>query len=161
MQRSIRAASMLVAMSLAHLGLSFAADAAEMQVEHLEGGYSIEIPEALSIRQVRNVGDFSLYRVVNSAGKELLMIYLGNFPAGDFKPPRTAVHSLGRIGGYAETSDRWIEKNATHNAVTLIQLAGGGGWPQVAQFSFRGLTASDSKLAEKIVQSFRRNQTQE
>ena len=160
MQRLIRTASMLAVMSLAHLGLSFAAGPMEMKVEHLEGGYSVEMPEALSISQVSKVGDFRLYKVANSAGTELLMIYLGNFPAGDFKPPTRLVHSLGRIGGYVETSDRWTEKDATHSGITLIQLTGRGGWPQVAQLGFRELTMSDFKLAEKIVRSFSQDQTQ-
>jgi hypothetical protein len=146
MRRLIRAVSVLAVMSLAHFGLSIAAGPTEMKVEHLEGGYSVEMPEALSISQVSKVGDFRLYRVANSVGTELLMIYLGNFPAGDFKPPARSVHLLGHIGGFMETSDRWIEKDATHNGVTLIQLAGRGGWPKVAQLSFRELMMSDSKL---------------
>jgi hypothetical protein len=160
MHRLIRAVPMLAMMLLAHFGLSIAAVPTEMKVEHLDGGYSVEMPAALSISQVSKVGDFRLYKVVNSAGTELLMIYLGNFPAGNFKPSARSVHSSGHIGGYVETSDRWIEKDATHNGITLIQLTGRGGWPQVAQLSFRGLTMSDLKLAEKIARSFRQDQTQ-
>ena len=68
-----------------------AGDVATPKIEHLEGGYSVELPASLSIAPGNPMPDFVLYKVNSPAGKQLLAIYLGCAPDTRFKPPANAI----------------------------------------------------------------------
>lgn len=141
------------------VGASLAADAAAKKIEHLEGGYSVEIPVGLSIAQGNAMPDFAIYKVTNRTGKQLLLIYLGSAPDARFKPPENAVSSSSSIGGYAATSVRWSDKLGTFSGTTLVQLTGDR-WPRFSHMIFRDLSKDESALAESIMGSFRQDQAQ-
>jgi hypothetical protein len=130
-----------------------AGDVATPKIEHLEGGYSVELPASLSIAPGNPMPDFVLYKVNDPAGKQLLAIYLGCAPDTRFKPPANAVSSSTPIGGYAATSLRWSDKGEGHSGTSLLQLKSNG-WPCVAHMIFRDLSKGDAELAESIVRSF-------
>jgi PKD repeat protein len=155
---SIGAAFWIFTALLGLVGASWATGSSAVKIEHLEGGYSVHLPVNLSI-SYSPVADFSLYRVTDPAGKQLLLIYLGSAPDTRFKPSANAVSSSTPIGGYAATSVRWTDKGETFNGTTLLQLTGDR-WPRFAHMIFRDLSKSDSELAESIVWSFSGDQAQ-
>ena len=142
------------------VGSCFATGSSAKKVEHLEGGYTVELPVTLSVAQGNPMPDFVLYKVNNPAGKQLLAIYLGCAPDTRFKPPANAVSSSTPIGGYAATSVRWSDKGQTLSGTSLLQLKSNG-WPCVAHMIFRELSKGDADLAESVVQSFHLDQTQQ
>jgi len=123
-------------------------------VEHLEGGYAVQVPVDSKVTQVSTVGDFVLYRLTDRAGKLVVVIYLGNFPDTKVKIPKDSVKSSSSIAGLAASSNRWRESNGTYAGTTLIQLSQNGPWPEFAHLFFNGLSRNESKSADAIVHSF-------
>jgi len=138
---------------LAFVNEATAGDVGTPKIEHLEGGYSVELPASLSIAPGNPMPDFVLYKVNDPAGKQLLVIYLGCAPDTRFKPPANAVNSSVPIGGYAATSVRWSGKDKTLSGTSLLQLKSNS-WPCVAHMIFRDLSKGNAELAESIVRSF-------
>jgi hypothetical protein len=139
---------------LVKLSWSPAADSGSEKVEHLEGGYTVQVPADLKVAQVSTVGDFVLYRLTDGAGKLVLAIYLGNFPDTKIKPSKDSVKSSSSIAGLAATSYRWRESNGSYAGTTLIRLSQNGPWPEFAHLFFNGLSRTESESAEGIVHSF-------
>jgi hypothetical protein len=139
------------------VGISLATDSSATKIEHLEGGYSVEMPVGLSIAQGNPMPDFAIYKVTDRTGKQLLLIYLGSAPDTRFKPPENSVSSSSSIGGYAATSVRWADKDGTFGGTTLLELTGDR-WPRFSQMIYRDLSKQESGLAETIVGSFRKDQ---
>jgi len=139
---------------LVKLSWSLAADSGSEKVEHLEGGYAVQVPADLKVAQVSTVGDFVLYRLTDRAGKLVLAIYLGNFPDTKVKGPKHSVKSSSSIAGLPATSDRWRESNGSYAGITLIRLSHSGPWPEFAHLFFDRLSRTESESAEGIVHSF-------
>jgi hypothetical protein len=157
MNRVVGIALFVVVSLLGRVGMSLAIESGNVSLRHLEGGYSVEIPLDSSLTQ-RSVADFVVYKVMDSAGKQLVLIYLGNFPDTSSKPPSNSVTSSTRIGGYKATLDRWTGKGGTVNGKTLIQLTDGH-WPKFAHILFKDLPRRDSEVAERVVRSFKSDPT--
>jgi hypothetical protein len=146
---------------LCHISGSLAADPGKTRVEHLAGGYSVELPESLTIEQASSMPDFSLYKVFDKHGNQLLAIYLGNFPDTAIGRKENSLESKTSINGYSATSTRWINNDGTHNGVTLLELTDSQRWPKYAQLLFNGVSRSRIQVVEPIVSSFRREPDQQ
>lgn len=130
---------------------------AEARIGHLEGGYAVQLPPGTIIAQTSTVPDFALYKLTDASGKQLLSIYLGNFPEKSISPS-SGSNSSTVVGGFKATSRRWSGKDGKSNGMTLIELAHGSG-PTYAQFVFNDLSGSDLGVAERVVRSFRQEQS--
>ncbi|MFL6604741.1 MAG: hypothetical protein ACJ8R9_25870 [Steroidobacteraceae bacterium] len=157
MMQSLKIALLAIAILAEQVTSIWAADPRGKRWEHLEGGYSVQIPADLRIAQTSTMNDFVLYKVTDSKQRELLVIYLGNFPDTRIKAPKHSVRSSASIAGCPATSDRWTGKDETFNGMTLIQLINSGRWPTNAHMLFRDLSKDDAEVAEGIVRSFRRD----
>lgn len=138
-------------------GSSMAADTVAVKVERLDGGYSIRVPASVLIAQASTVSDFALYKLTSPSGKQLLSIYLGNFPGDKVSAPEGSTSTEGSIGGHTAMSHRWSAKPGTFSGITLIRLGTDGHWPMYARLVFEGLSGNDSKVAEDVVRSFEGN----
>jgi len=159
MNKFIHLGLLAIVVLFGQLRAPLAAQPEQTKVAHLEGGYSIEIPMTLKVVQDRGMPDFVLYRVADRAGKQLLLIYLGNFPKNQLESPHNAISSSTLIGGYAATSIKWLNRGTTSSGSTLIHLK--GSYPAFAQMIFQALSKGDSEIVERVVRSFRKDQTVE
>lgn len=139
---------------LAFVGASVPADRVASGIQHLEGGYSIEVPTKLTMTPGHPMPDFALYRVANSAGKELLLLYLGDHPDTRSASPPNSERSSTSIGGHPATLIRWTGEGGTYFGSTQIQLKNAS-WPLYADMRFGGLSKSEKELVERIIVSFR------
>jgi hypothetical protein len=144
----------LIAVLLSFGAASASGDTRATKIEHLEGGYSLEVPASLSIASGKLMPDFALYTMSDSKGKQLLLIYLGSAPDTRSEPPGVSVRSSAPIGGYPASLDRWRGKVGKFNGDTLIKLKRDS-WPRFAHMIFRDLSRSEAELTERVVHSFR------
>jgi hypothetical protein len=158
MPKSKRSAIWIALLLLCQLSESSDIHAGQAKTGHLEGGYCVQLPSNLDIAKVNNMPDFTIYSVTDTAAKQLLVIYIGNFPDNKIKGPHSAISSSAKIGGFKATLERWRGNDRKFNGSTLIRLTGSENWPKFAHLLFRDLSRRDSDIVEGIVNSFHKEQ---
>ena len=147
----------IASMAIVHLlTAGCTTDAHETRVEQLEGGYAVDLPLGYQASMRGDMPDFVVYAVADKAGRESLLIYLGDSPEDHPTTPKEAVRSSPHIGGYEATSVRWSEDDGTSSGSTLIRLENTGERPAFAHIIFQHLSNSESRVAEEILSTFRR-----
>jgi hypothetical protein len=123
-----------------------------VRAEALEGGYQVVVPATTHVAISDPAEDFVVYTFSNEADGKFLTIYMGNQP---HDIPTGTAHLLVRkstLAGYQTKMVKWRDVKGGHCGNVSVAL--GAGWPQIARFSYLGVTAKQEVAIEKIVDSF-------
>jgi len=124
-------------------------------------GFQVVLPKGVEISKSSPAGDFDLYRVARSGTtrQRLLTIYAGHHPETGKAVASTARAEQILVGGISADSRTSETPDGMLARELLVKLPEypleGPPWPGYLHIWYRGLNATDAKLADQIIDTIK------
>ena len=115
-------------------------------------GFSLTVPEDLSVTHESPVEDFVLY-TFKQGERNLLSVYAGNHPSYPLDEFKAASEESATVNGYRARFRSLDGTGGTRDREVLVDISSEGDWPQVIHMWYLALPSEMAETADRIIAS--------